>query len=51
MEKNYKDSKKTLKQTYTLNCSEQHSKKYRIEKHQAMIAYMGSGFKNAWPLN
>ena len=34
-----------LKWTYILNRSEQHLKKYRIEKRQAMIAYTDSDFK------
>ena len=44
----YKDSKKVLRQKYTLIYSEQHSKKYQIgQKHPAMMAYMDTGLKNS----
>ena len=45
--KNYKESKKALRRTYTWNRSEQHSENYRIGKHQAIMEYMDSGFENS----
>ena len=44
MKKNYKDSKKNLRRTYTWNYSERHSRQYRIRKCQAKKEYMDSGF-------
>ena len=44
MEKNYKNSKEVLKQTNTWNLLEQHSKKYQIEKCQAMMVYLHNDF-------
>ena len=45
-EKNSKNSKKTPRWTYTCIRLEQHSRKYSIGKHQAMIAYIDFSFKN-----
>ena len=42
----YKNSKKAMRRTYTRTRLEQQSRKYQIEKHQTMIAYIDSGFKN-----
>ena len=43
--KNYKGSEKAMRLKYNWNRSEQHLKKYRIGKIDAMIAHVDSGKK------
>ena len=50
MGKSLKESKKDQWRKYTSIHSEQHLKKYRIGKHQGMMAYMNTGYKMTdWP--
>ena len=49
MEKELQGPEETLIRKYTGIHSEQHSRNYQIGKHQAMMAYMDSGFKNSLP--